>query len=560
MFFNFEIEDYVLHYKYGVGQIVSLDQMNINNTLQDFIKIKYNDCEIFIPALRTGSLDNAGKSARLKKEKQIKDSILKDSKELIEAFFAKQNIKFDELKMPAGYSKFKSNCNFTLTKDQESAINDCLNDLQSTKVTDRLICADVGFGKTEVAMHAMYLTIMNKLKVLVIVPTKILANQHFEVFSKRFEYLNKKIAILDDEQSKKDWLDGKIDCAISTISHKYIDNILHKKIGLIVLDEEQHFGVKMKEKIRAKYRFIQLSATPIPRTLSLALCDFKDISVILTAPNAKKTIDVEVIELDKEYIMQEITKAIQNNGKAFLIVPKIRLIQEIELLVKDFKYTVLHGKLSYQEMQENLNDFEKNDSQIMIATSIVESGINIFNANLMVIFYSNMFGISQLYQLKGRLGRNENYSKLIMIAPKGIKELAKQRLNAIEEYSELGDNFNLSVKDMDTRGSGGMVSLKQSGKSHELGAQFYFETIKEALHGKQDNDEKSDIINTKLKDITISDNFITDVNLKLSFYQKFNKIKTEKDLQKMVNEFSDSGSEIDHLFQLKMEELRTGIS
>lgn len=561
MFFSFSVGDFLIHQKYGIGRFHSIQFLEINGSGYDFFKIEYKDSSfVYIPNYQLDVLkfhsnknakteiDSLGKSKILKKRAKLAEEIGKFANELMKNVALRNLKSVPTFEANNDYEKFKKECSFELTSDQKNAVDDILNDLTKSIPMDRLLCADVGFGKTEVALNAIAMAVFNNYSALFIAPTTILATQHFDLLQKRFASFNKNIKLLSKlsenaDSVKKDWKNGKIDILISTACHKGVENLLHEKIGVVVLDEEHHFGVKFKEEIRKNFHFLQLSATPIPRTLNLALSKIKDISVLENSPKIRNNVELHEIFDDKEAI-EIIKNATLNNFKIFLIAPRIEFIKDIEKLIKHEKYVIIHGRLNHNEISKNLKAFETGDVKILIATNIVESGINILDANLMIIFHANMFGLSALHQLKGRIGRDNNsFAKIYLSLPKIMKGLTKDRIETIKENNFIGSNYSLSIKDMSIRGAGTMAADKQSGKDYGFGLETYYEMLSNAIKNEFvfENDHKINFVN--FHNAYIPKDFIEDEDLRISVYKKLCKVKKFKEFKKIQNELLEKNEE-----------------
>lgn len=557
MFFNYEIGDYLLHPRYGIGKFIKIEYIFLNNSGCDFLKLEYlNDASVFIPTYNIGILkfhsdkdsktqiDQLEKSKILKKKHKVQEEIEKTAKELMQIALLREEKKVLPMLLNVDYEKFCNTFPFKLTKGQERAIKDIEKDLSITKPMDRLLCGDVGFGKTEVAARAIAITLLNGQKALFVVPTTILALQHYNVLKERFSALNKRCELyskLSDQDFKKDWQEGKIDILISTIHHKYMDSLLISDLGLVVLDEEHHFGVKFKEKIRERTNFLQLSATPIPRTLHLALSNIKDISVLEEPPYNKQNTEINVLSIQDLDFKKIILDEMERGGKIFIVVPRIQFLDEIKKMLTFTDYVVLHGKLSKEEIKSAFDNFSKEKIHIMLATNIIESGIDIASANLMIVFYAHMFGIAQLHQLKGRVGRGENKSVVYFIMPKMLTDIAMNRLNLIKENAVMGCGFNLSIKDMELRGSGTVVGTKQSGKDYGFGLESYYDMLSQALGKKTKDKQYKNISWVNFGNAYIPETYIKDDAIRIAFYKKLSVVNDFSKLSLIIEDFKDFG-------------------
>ncbi len=577
MFFSFEIGDYVLHSAYGVGRLIALENIEINNIRNEFLKIEYsNSSVIFIPVFRIGVLklhskknvdtkiDELGKSKIFQKRTRLKKEVEKVALELAKIAAIREGMKVDAFFNPKEYEEFKKKTPYELTFSQKKALKEIFDDLQKTKPMDRLLCADVGFGKTEVALHAIFWAAKNKKKSIFLVPTVILAQQHFKTISERLSEFNIKCELFSrfSDIENDSW-----DVLVTTASNKGIDKFVDEKTGLIILDEEHHFGSQFKENVRKIGHFLQLSATPIPRTLNLALAKIKDISILEEAPVDKKDINIRIISDDfmyshlkekekdqdneKEFVENKnfdlkdlIDKRIEKNERIFLVVPRVSMIEEIEARLKKLKITHefvrMHGQLGAESVKENLEQFKSGKAPIMISTNIIESGINIVEANLMVVFHAHMFGISQLHQLKGRIGRNEQFASVYFIIPKVITEIASRRFQVLEDNAHIGGNYSLAIEDLSIRGSGTAIGNKQWGTDYGFGIESYYEILAQAM-GQEILDNQ--IIEFEgFPSAYIPSDFIEDQFTRINLYKKLSGANKIEELDQLKDEIWHFGA------------------
>jgi transcription-repair coupling factor (superfamily II helicase) len=545
MLFSFERGDYVFHTKYGIGRFIGIEYMNINNTGYDFFKIEYlNSSYVYIPNYQLNILkfhsnknvdtqiEELGKSKIFKRQPKLREEIEKTAKELMKIAALRRSKIVPAFPIPENYDEFAAGFEHELTICQKKAIADIFEDLRSTMPMDRLLCGDVGFGKTEVALRAIFLSLSAKKQALFIVPTTILAVQHFELAKKRFANFGFKIAMLsklskENESIKQGWLDGKINLLITTAHHQGVDHLLHQDIGLVVLDEEHHFGAKFKESVRKYGNFLQLSATPIPRTLNLALSKVKEISLLTTYPAQRRAVQIFVIQ-DGDDTRQIINK---EEGKIFLVVPRIEDIHEVSKLLRKDSFIVLHGQLGPTELEKNLTAFKNGEKRVLLSTTIIESGFNIIDANLMIVFKAHMFGLSQLHQLKGRVGRNNQQASIYFMVPKVLKDIARERLNTIEENSHLGSGYSIAMQDLNIRGAGTAAGVKQSGQDYGYGIEMYYQMLSLAMGENEAFEFDKNVNFIDFGDAYIPTDLISDENLRISFYKKLNKIASFSDFE-----------------------------
>lgn len=560
MFFSFDEGDFLIHHKYGIGKFINVEKISINNTCLDFFRFQYlNDSFLLVPAYNIGvfkfhshkgsptQIDTLGRSLVFKKKKKVQDEIAKMAQDLMEIYKKRESLQAPVFSINPMYLSFCDKFPYELTASQLKVLNEILHDLAISKPMDRLLCGDVGFGKTEVASRAIALALFNGYKALFIVPTTILASQHFDLLKERFEGLGKKVALLCKLQQdtffvKKAWKAGEIDLLITTAHHRGIENLLIEQIGLIMLDEEHHFGVKFKEKIKLKAHSLQLSATPIPRTLHLALSKIKDISIIEYPPAGRKENQVFVCSLSEIDLEKIITTEVNSGGKVFLVVPRVSLINEIADLLSFVEFSILHGQMSSSLTQTALNDFLNGRTSVLLSTNIIESGLNVLSANLMIVFYAQMFGVAQLHQLKGRVGRASSQGRVFYILPSSLKEVSTDRIKMIEQNSALGGGFSLAMQDMESRGSGTVIGHKQSGKDYGFGVEMYFDMLSECLGTSRVAKKESKIAWVGFSSAFIPSDYIVDDKIRFSFYKQLSMVSRLSDLKRIVDDLRSFGS------------------
>ncbi len=430
-----------------------------------------------------------------KTKKKIKEDLIKLAKQLLELYAKISLIKAPILFEDAYLEKeFRNDFLFEETSDQEKTIFDVLADLQKDVPMDRLVLGDVGFGKTEVALRAAFRAAINKKQVAVLSPTTILAKQHFDNFEKRMSKFGIKVRMLSRLQKpnevleiEKDLRDGEVDIVVGT--HKLLSKQLKFfDLGLLVVDEEQRFGVKQKERLREKYlsaHLLSLSATPIPRTLHIALSGFKKISNILTPPLNRQNINTYILPYNMEVVKDAILKEIERGGQVFYVHNRIfNIYQEVLKLQKKMpkiKIDFLHGRLSEKEIVRIMDDFKNKKIDVLVATSIIENGLDLENVNTLIVDDATRLGLAQAYQLRGRIGRGHNQSFAYFLHTKELKSLAKQRLEALKEANYLGAGYQIAMKDLELRGSGNILGKEQSGNINKIGLNLYCQMLNETV-------------------------------------------------------------------------------
>ncbi|MFS4458907.1 transcription-repair coupling factor [Bdellovibrio sp. HCB2-146] len=563
--------DLVVHVKHGIGQYEGLKIMNIGGVESEFIQVGYKDKDkLYLPVYRvgqlqkfsaagpTGVLDKLGGTAWEKTKAKVKAHVRDIAADLL-ALYAKRaelhrepfHFKEDEIAL------FENGFPYEETQDQARAINDILSDLHGTKPMDRLVCGDVGFGKTEVAMRAAFFAVQARKQVALLAPTTVLTFQHFETVKKRFHgwpvdirVLNRFVTPAEVKKTQQDLKDGKVDIIIGT--HKLLGSgIDFKDLGLLIIDEEQKFGVTHKEKIkklRAHVDTLTLSATPIPRTLNMALVGIRDLSLINTAPVDRLPTRTFVTKFDPETIRKAITAEISRGGQVYFIHNRIEsiygLADEIRQIVPEARIKIGHGQMEEHELEKTMLSFFNHEIDVLICTAIVESGMDVPRANTMFIDSAHMFGLSQLYQLRGRVGRSKTraYCYLMMPRDRKLDKEQQERLKIIQDNTALGSGIKIAQYDLELRGSGNILGEEQSGHVNSVGYELYMDLLNEALaEAKGEKVEDMDLdpeINLRIPAM-IPDNYISDIRIRLSYYKALADITSNEDLDRIEEELRD---------------------
>lgn len=563
--------DYIIHENYGVGLYLGVEIING----MDYLLIKYADEDkLYVPIESLNKIErfvvdtnnvpelyNLGRRGFKKRREKLEKDMLK---------FAKEIVKIQaQRKMKIGYKfspdtswqeEFEEKFPYTETKDQIQAINDVKKDMESSKVMDRIVCGDVGYGKTEVAIRATFKAIMDGKQVLIIAPTTVLAQQHYERFIERFQDYPITVEILSrltsgKKQSEilKKMLLGGVDAVIGT--HRLLsDDIKLNDLGLVIIDEEQKFGVKSKEKLkklRNNVDMLTLTATPIPRTLNYALLGIRDISLIETAPEGRVAIETEFIGNDKDSIRKVIMKEITREGQVFYIFNRVKRIEDKlmelkKILPKFISIDYIHGRMTPQDIKERLKAFERGDLDVLLSTTIIENGIDIENANTILIEGIDKLGLSQVYQLRGRVGRGnrKGYCYLIMDEEKKISKKTSQRNETLKSINELGGGFNLSLEDMKIRGVGELLGDKQHGALETFGYNLYTKLLQEEVEKVKGEYliDKDPEINLDIEAYIPKEYIIG--SERLVIYRRLLDIKTEMNLSEIKEEVKDRFGEM----------------
>jgi len=495
--------DYLVHLDHGIGIYNGQETIDKNK----YYKIQYAaDDKLYVPlglerklSRYIGFVDpkvsRLGSSLWQKTKKKIKEEAEKLAKELLE-IYAKRKISdrtpylTDEEIQKELTETFK----YLETPDQSQAIEDIKKDMEDTEPMDRIVCGDVGFGKTEVALRAIIKAAVSGKQIVLLCPTTILANQHFQNFKERLKNLPVKIAMLSrfqtkNEQSKiiENLKTGGIDVLIGT--HRVLSkDVEFKDLGLLVIDDEQRFGVKQKEKfkkIRASLDVLSLSATPIPRTLYMALSSLKKISLIQTPPEGRLPIKTFVLPFKSEIIKKSIQDEIKREGQIYFLYNRVETIEKVkdflQKLLPKAIYGIAHGKLKEKELMKVMTDFQNKKIDVLVATTIIESGLDLPNVNTLIVADATRLGLSQAYQIRGRIGRSDTQAFSYFLYPKRLSDLAKRRLNALKESEELGSGYKIALKDLEIRGAGNILGKEQSGNINQIGLNLYCQILSEAI-------------------------------------------------------------------------------
>ena len=580
---DINIYDYIVHNDHGIGKYLGLKAILIDNLPHDCMVIEYlNNAKLYLPVENINLISKYGsseKNIQLDKLGQNswntrKNSVKKKIKDLANSLISiaakremartyKMNV--DHIKLQEFARGFK----FNETEDQITCLNEVFNDLSSAKPMDRLICGDVGFGKTEIALRASFISSLNNFKVLIIAPTTLLANQHYKNFKERLHnYTNVELITRNTTKSNKSNILKKFESNKSNIligTHALLSlKFSDINLGLIVVDEEQHFGVAQKEKIRSlkdNVNLLTLTATPIPRTLHMSLLGIRDLSLITTPPVNRQNIRTTVCNFEKGIVRKAIQNEKVRSGQIFLIVPRIRdiekIIAKLKVIYPNLKLEIVHGKLKSKDIDNAMNNFYSGKCDLLLSTSIVESGLDIPKANTLIVYKADQFGLAQLHQLRGRIGRSiEKGFAYFTLEKKNITKNAERRLKALQAMDSLGAGINLANHDLDIRGAGNLLGEEQSGQIIQVGIELYQKLLKECIDDlKNIKKDFSDdiIINIKLP-ILIPENYIYDLSLRLSTYRKLGELRSNEDFmlfeEEMINRFGLIPNQFKNLIEL----------
>ncbi len=564
--------DYVVHVNYGIGRFLGIDRIKAAGTERDYIQLEYADEEkIFIPIEQvnlvqryigseggTPHLDRlGGKSWETRKEK-VRKAAEDIAQKLIVIYSKRKSAKgFAFPKDNEWQVEFEASFPFEETDDQLTSINEIKADMESHMPMDRLLCGDVGYGKTEVAMRASFKAASAGKQVAYLAPTTILVEQHFGNFKERFSGYPINIAMLSrfvpkSEQTKilKKIKEGSIDIVIGT--HKLLQkDVEFKNLGLMIVDEEQRFGVKDKEKMKemkASIDCLTLSATPIPRTLHMSLLKIRDMSVLKTPPNNRRPIETFVQEFNEETVVNAIRKEIERGGQIYYLHNKIESLDSVKLFLQKLMPEILvetaHGRMDAQEIEDVMRRFVHHGIHVLVSTTIIENGIDIPNVNTIIIDRADMYGISQLYQLRGRVGRSDRiaYAYLLYPEQRALTELAMKRLQIISDNTELGSGFKIALKDLEVRGAGNLLGKQQSGEIASVGFDMYLRLIDEAVHELEkdkDIEEPPEVYLELTYSGFIPDTYIKDQLEKMEIYKSIAAVSSREELDRFYGELED---------------------
>ena len=515
-FVDINIGDYVVHNQYGIGRFKGLQKIKAGEKAQDNLVIEYDAGEkLFVPVdqmhlvqkyisfhVRRPKLFKLGS----KEWERIKNRARKGIEKLAWDLLSLQAMRLsaDGFAFSADtklHKEFADTFPYTETVDQVKAVRDVTIDMEKAKTMDRLLCGDVGYGKTEVAMRAAFKAVVDNKQVAYLVPTTILAEQHFQNFSQRLEKFPVIIEMLSRFRTPgqqadiiKRIRDGKVDIVIGT--HRLLsDDVIFKDLGLVIIDEEQRFGVKAKEKLKAlrlTTDVLTLTATPIPRTLYMSLMGAKDLSVIDSPPENRLPIKTVVVEYDEDLLQQAILRELNRKGQVFFLHNRIEDLERVRekiarLLPKGARLAIGHGQMPAKELERVMSAFIKGDIDILLSTMIIESGIDIPNANTIIVNNANTFGLSDLHQLRGRVGRFNRSAYAYFVVPRSgiLSAIAQKRLTALQEYSHLGAGFKIAMEDLEIRGAGNLLGVQQHGFVNAVGFDLYCRLLKEAINTLQ---------------------------------------------------------------------------
>jgi len=563
--------DYVVHENHGIGQYLGIVQLEVGGVKKDYLSIAYKGKDkLYLPIEQMNMIQKyVGNDTNLpkvnslnsiewvKKRNKTKKAIEEMAKDLVELYAKRESIEGYAFSKDTVWQKqFEESFPYQETEGQLRAVEEIKADMERKRPMDRLLCGDVGYGKTEVALRAAFKAVMDGKQVAILVPTTILAQQHYNTIIERFSDFPVKIGILSRFSSSKSIKNtismirkGSIDIVVGT--HRLLSSdVVFKDLGLLIIDEEQRFGVKHKEalkKLKENVDCLTLSATPIPRTLNMSLIGIRDMSIIDEPPEERYPVQTYVSEFNKSLIREAILKEISRGGQVYYVYNRVESIEkvafELEQLVPEASFRVAHGQMTERQLENVMLDFINNVFDVLVCTTIIETGMDIQNVNTIIIHDADKFGLSQLYQLKGRVGRTNrlSYAYLMYQKDKVLSEVAQKRLKAIKDFTEFGAGFKIAMRDLEIRGSGNLLGLSQHGHIESIGYDLYIKYLREAIQkvkGVNTAENVDTTIDLKL-DAFISSSYIEEEEQRIEIYRKISSVENNDDIEELTDELID---------------------
>jgi transcription-repair coupling factor (superfamily II helicase) len=568
---DLKVGDLIVHVDHGIGQFVGLKQISVagGDIVSEFLELKYHgDAKLFVPVERldliqkyTGGskppLDRLGGTSWERAKTKVKKAMRDMAEELLKLYAARKAVPGHAFGPDTHWQEeFEDAFEFDLTPDQATAITDIKRDMETSTPMDRLLCGDVGYGKTEVAMRAAFKAVMDGKQVAFLAPTTVLAAQHLKTLRERFAAFPAKIDMIsrfrtrqEIKQALDDLAAGRLDVIVGT--HRLLSkDVQFRDLGLLVVDEEQRFGVAHKERIkqmRKKVDVLTMTATPIPRTLNMSLVGIRDMSVIETPPKDRLAIQTNVVKFDSSVIVRAIRAEMARGGQVFFVHNRVESIYSmgnlLQRLVPDARIVIGHGQMDEDALERAMLDFMAHKYDVLLATTIVENGLDIPNANTIVINRADRYGLSQLYQLRGRVGRSDRaaYAYLLIPPEEALSPVARKRLAAIKEFSDLGSGFRVAALDLEIRGAGNLLGGEQSGQIDTVGFEMYMKLLEETIRELKGEDLEDDLratVNLKL-DFRLDETYVPDMNQRLMIYRRIAGARSEDEIGRIVDEVRD---------------------
>jgi transcription-repair coupling factor (superfamily II helicase) len=566
---DLKVGDLVVHVDHGIGVFAGLKQIGVGDSMQEFMELRYaGEDKLFVPVERldlvqkySGAgkppLDKLGGTSWERAKTRVKKAMRDMAEELLKLYAQRKSVSGYAFSPDAHWQReFEDAFEWDLTVDQAHAIADIKKDMETSTPMDRLLCGDVGYGKTEVAMRAAFKAVMDGKQAAFLAPTTVLAFQHQKTLTERFAGFPVRIDMISRFRTKAEQdaivaevAAGKIDIIVGT--HRLLSKDMQfKDLGLLVVDEEQRFGVAHKERIkqmRKRVDVLTLSATPIPRTLNMSLVGIRDMSIIETPPKDRLSIQTNVVKFDSHVIERAIRHELERKGQIYFVHNRVESIFSIgaliQRLVPEARVVVAHGQMGEQELEKAMLDFVARTYDVLLATTIIENGLDIPNVNTIIINRADRYGLSQLYQLRGRVGRSDRpaYAYLLIPPDDTLSPIAKKRLAAIREFSDLGSGFRVAALDLEIRGAGNLLGGEQSGHIETVGFEMYMKLLEESvreLKGEEIEDDLRAVVNLRV-DLKIDDSYVPDMNQRLTIYRKVADARTDAELEQVLGELRD---------------------
>jgi transcription-repair coupling factor (superfamily II helicase) len=568
-FRDLKVGDHVVHVDHGIGMFVGLKQIQVGGGSQEFMKLRYAaEDKLFVPIERldlvqkyTGgarpALDRLGGTTWERAKTRVRKAMRDMAEELLRLYAARKAVSGHAFAPDSHWQReFDEAFEWELTPDQQSAVTDIKRDMETPSPMDRLLCGDVGYGKTEVAMRAAFKSVMDGKQVAVLAPTTVLAFQHLKTLRDRFAAFPVTIEMVSRFRSKAeqkqilvDLAAGKVDIIVGT--HRLLSkDVTFRDLGLLVVDEEQRFGVAHKEKIkqlRRRVDVLTMTATPIPRTLNMSLVGIRDMSIIETPPKDRLAIQTSVVKFDQHVIARAIRNELERGGQVYFVHNRVESIYSLgNLLTRiapEARIGIAHGQMSEDTLERVMVDFVAHKHDVLLATTIIENGLDISNANTIIVNRADKYGLAQLYQLRGRVGRSDRraYAYLLIPPEDSLSPVARKRLAAIREFSDLGSGFRVAALDLEIRGAGNLLGGEQSGHIEAVGFDMYMKLLEQTvreLRGEELEDERRASVNLRV-DLRLDETFIPDMNQRLTVYRRVAGVRTEEELVSVVEEIRD---------------------
>ena len=570
-FTDISVGDYVVHERHGIGIYRGIDKVETDGRMKDYISIEYaKGSKLFVPVEQLEiigklsgkdgvkpKLNRLGGTEWEKVRQRVKGHVAEIAQELVDLYAIRETSKGFAFSADSQWQReFEELFPYEETVDQQKAIDDTKKDMESDRIMDRLICGDVGFGKTEIAIRAAFKAVQDNKQVAYLVPTTILAEQHYNTFVQRMKDYPVNIRMLSRFRTPKEikealgqLKEGGVDIVIGT--HRLLSkDVEFKNLGLLIIDEEQRFGVKHKEQIKHMKKNVDvltLTATPIPRTLHMSLVGLRDISLLEEPPVDRMPIQTYIMEYDLEFVKEAINRELNRNGQVYYVYNRVNTIEDITSQLRSVlpsaRIEFAHGQMNERELESIMLSFNKGEIDVLVSTTIIETGLDIPNVNTMIIHDADNFGLSQLYQLRGRVGRSNRsaYAFLLYKRDKMIKEVAEKRLKAIREFTELGSGYKISMKDLEIRGAGNLLGQEQSGNIEAVGYDLYCKMLNDAIKRLQGEVEEADFV-TSIElplDAYIPDTYVRNEYMKLDLYKRISRCETREENDAILEEVRD---------------------